>query len=357
MSSKDIKQDAASFLSRLRQTARLLKILFLEFRTFIICSSAAFFLSAYLLFKIYPIQELPSHHHTFLGVAYDTLQMTFFQTPIPFVDDWRLIPVFFGLPLLGLLVIAEGVVQLGHLLVYRRNYSREWQNMLAATYENHIVVAGLGNVGFRVIEHLKRCGENVICIERNSECSFLPELEKYEVPSVIGDVKNAQTLEKASIKKAKAFLAVTTDDLANLEAALTARELAPQVRIVIRVFDQRLAQKVEKSFGINSAFSASALSAPVFAQAALSSNILASFEFAGTVVNAFQLTIDSKCPLSLMSIDKVRHDYEVTVMMHERKNLIDWNPPPNTVLQEGDKVLIMADNKNIQTFISSTVSG
>lgn len=334
---------------------RLCRVLLFEFRFFIIISLVAFFASAGMLMLFYPIKELPSHHHSFLGVAYDVVQMTFFQTPLPFVDDWRLVPVFFGLPLLGLLVIVEGFVHLGHLLLQRRTYSREWQNMLAASFENHIVVAGMGNVGFRVVQHLKRFGESVVCIEQNGEASFLTELEEYGVPAIIGDVTNTHVLEKAGIRKAKAFLAVTDHDLSNIEAALTVRELAGGIRIIIRVFDHRLAQKVEKSFGIDGAFSASALSAPVFAQAALSQNLLASFEFGGTVVNAFQLDIEERSPLKGMPIDKVRGDYEVTVLMYQRADQTDWNPCPTTVLQTGDKVLIVTDNKNIQTFINCAV--
>jgi Trk K+ transport system NAD-binding subunit len=323
-----------------------------QFRTFIVCTTVAFLLSTTMLYFLYPVKELPAHHHSFLGVAYDTLQMMFFQTPIPFVDDWRLVPIFFGLPLLGLVVIAEGAVHAGHLLFQRQMYSREWQEMLAATFENHIVVAGLGNVGFRVVQYLRRYGEEVVCIERNGESSFLPELEKMEVPALIGDVRNALMLEKAGIKKAKAFMAVTDDDLANLESSLTARELSPGIRIVLRMFDQRLAQKVEKSLGVNCAFSASALAAPVFAQAALSTNILASFEFGGTVVNAFQLTVESDSPLNGLTTDQVRSNFEVTVVMHQRNGGIDWNPPPSVVLLPGDRLLIVADNKNLQTFLS-----
>ncbi len=308
-----------------------------------------------MLYTLYPIKELPAHHHSFIGIAYDVVQMTFFETPIPFVDDWRLVPVFFGLPIMGLLVIAEGVVSLGNLLLQRRTYSKEWQAMLAATYENHIVIAGLGNVGFRVMQHLKRYNESVVCIERNSESSFLTELEKYDVPAIIGNTTNEHVLEKASIKKAKAFMALTDDDLVNIEAALTVRELVPGIRIVIRVFDHRLAQKVEKNFGINSAFSASALSAPVFAQAALSSNILASFEFGGNVVNAFQLIIEDSSPLKNKKVDEVRALYEITVLMHQRGDEVDWNPAPEIELLTNDKLLIMADNKNIQTFISNGV--
>jgi voltage-gated potassium channel len=337
---------------RLFRLWRLMRILASQFKVFFLVSLGAFLTSATLLYFIYPLQELPAGHHTFLGVCYDTLLMTFFNPPIPFVDDWRLIPVFFGLPLLGLIVIAEGVVNFGQFLLQHRTNSRQWQKMVAATFENHIVVAGLGNVGYRVVEQLHRFGEEVVCIEKDESARFMDELGHLEIPVLIGDITNEQTLREASITKAKAFMALTDNDLANLEAALTVREVVPNVRIIMRMFDQRLAQKIEKSFGINCAFSTSALAAPVFAQAAISGNILASFEFGGAVVNAFQLEIDGKHPLQGLTTEQIRKRHEVTVLMHNRSNVVDWNPPPETQLLPGDKVLILADNKNIQNFLS-----
>jgi Trk K+ transport system NAD-binding subunit len=61
--------------------------------------------------------------------------------------------------------------------------------------------------------------------------------------------------------------------------------------------------------------------------------------------------VEDASPIKAMKIDAVRQEYEVTVLMHQKGNDVDWNPPPDTVLNPGDKVLIMADNKNIQTFI------
>jgi voltage-gated potassium channel len=179
----------------------------------------------------------------------------------------------------------------------------------------------------------------------------MAELAELEVPLLIGDVTNEQALRDASIDKAKAFMALTDNDLANLEAALTVRELTPNMRIIIRMFDQKLAHKIEKGFGINCAFSTSALAAPVFAQAALSGNILASFEFGGAVVNAFNLEISTCHQLQGLTVDAARNQFEVTVLMHSRGEVIDWNPAPDTTLRPGDQVLILADNKNIQNFL------
>lgn len=67
-------------------------------------------------------------------------------------------------------------------------------------------------------------------------------------PTSGGDARFQQTLVGANIGKAKAIPATTDDDLANIEAALDAREINPGVRVVLRLFDdtlEKLAQ-VEK---------------------------------------------------------------------------------------------------------------
>ena len=227
--------------------------------------------------------------------------------------------------------------------------------MLASTYEKHRVVCGLGNVGFRVVENLKRYEQDVVCIEQKTATQFVAEIERLNVPVIDGDATSLAALELAGVKKAKAVIAVTDNDLANLEIALNARELNPAIRAVVRMFDQRLAKKIEKSFGITCAFSTSALSAPVFAQSALSENILASFEFGHTTVNAFQLVVYPGLGFVGKKIDDIRHQYEVTVLMHERKDHVDWNPPPTMVLEEGDKLLILTDNSLAQELFRSSV--
>lgn len=335
------------------RSLRLARILFKEFRFFLITVVLAFTASTLLLYYIYPLKELPRHHHTILGVAYDTLQMTFFEQPIPFVDDWRLVPVFFGLPILGLLVIVDGAVRLGNIVVQSRNFTQEWQKLLAASYEDHVVLCGLGNVGKRVVEHLLEFGEDVVCIENNHDCKFISDMEQLKIPVIIADASRRSSLEQASIGSAKALMALTDNDLNNLETALTAREVNPEIRVVMRMFDQSLADKVKTSLGMECVFSTSALSAPVFAQSVLSENLLSSFQFGNTLLNAYQLPIHDTSAFIGMKIDDVREAYETTILMHQRGNNVDWNPPPDIVLQSNDKLLIMTESHNVKNLLQA----
>lgn len=284
-----------------------------------------------------------------MQAAYCTWMMMFFETPLPFQDDWRISPLFLLLPLLGLVVIAEGVVHLGNLLIQHKRYSREWQKMLAATFENHVIVCGLGNVGVRVVKHLRNFDETVVVIERNEGARFIHEISGEEVPVLIGDARDSKMLESANVSHAKAIVAVTDNDLGNLETVLSAREYNPNIRVIIRMFDQKLAKLVERNMGIHGAYSSSARSARLFAQAAISENILDSFEFGGTVINAVSLEVEASSALAGETIDDVRYKYEVTVLMYEHNGgPVDWNPSPSTTLQIGDKILIMTDREGIK---------
>ncbi len=341
--------------SRFSRFIRLMRVVFIEFRSFFIILVAAMALATTVLYQFYPRAEVPHQSLTVLQSGYYAWLMIFFQTPLPYVEDWRIVPLFFALPLLGLVTIAEGVVHLGNLLFHSKRFSSEWQNMLAATFENHIVVCGLGNVGVRVVQHLRRLKEDAVVIEQNPEGRFISEMAAYDVPVLVGDARDVKILETANIKKAKAIIAVTNNDLVNLEAVLTAREFSPNIRVVIRMFDQKLAKKIEKSLGIGGAYSSSARSARLFAQAAISLDIVDSFEFAGTYINAIQVLIEPNMPLVGQTVDELRRRHEVTVLLHEKHDgELDWNPSPSNVLTVGDRLLIMTDLDGLKRLEPST---
>ncbi|MDR3614545.1 MAG: TrkA family potassium uptake protein [Candidatus Obscuribacterales bacterium] len=313
------------------------------------CAFLAFTISTLLLYSYYPRKLSPTGSITLSQAGYYTLLMTFFESPLTYVEDVKLAPLFYLLPLLGLVTIAEGVVHLGTLLFQHKRYSKEWQKMIATTMEDHVIVCGLGNVGVRVVQHLKQFNEDVVAIESNPDARFVSEVASYDVPVLFGDVRDASLLEQAAVVKAKAIIAVTDNDLANLEAALTAREMNAKIRIVIRMFDQKLAKKVQNFMGIEGAYSSSARSSRLFAQAAISGDILDSFEFGGTVINAMQLMIESESPMVGHPIDDLRNEYEVTILCQEKKNgAVDWNPAPTNKLETGDKLLIMTDVEGLK---------
>jgi voltage-gated potassium channel Kch len=58
---------------------------------------------------------------------------------------------------------------------------------LASTYRNHIIVCGVGKVGFRVILELLSFKRDVIAIELNPDGRFVEKVKELGVPMIIAN--------------------------------------------------------------------------------------------------------------------------------------------------------------------------
>ncbi len=132
---------------------------------------------------------------------------------------------------------------------------------------HHVVVLGLGRIGQRVVEELVARRIPCVAVERNEDAPGVHAARRLRVPVVFADISAPAVLEGLHIPTARCLMAVTDDDGANLAAALGARMLAPDVRVVLRLFDHDLAARVETAFAIHVSRSVSSLAAPAFAAA------------------------------------------------------------------------------------------
>src|SRR6266545_3272815 len=140
---------------------------------------------------------------------------------------------------------------------------------------SHIVVCGLGNVGVKVVQTLRQRGMPVVAVERNEDRSTVATARRLGAAVVIGDATLDETLRSAQVQRCRAVIAVTSDDVANLEAGLVARGHNPDARIVLRLFDTELAGQVDRKMGLGISRSVSILAAPSFAAAVLEQRVTA----------------------------------------------------------------------------------
>src|SRR5262249_45311779 len=85
------------------------------------------------------------NHVFFLMIAQPTMK---------FPSAWYLRPLFFLLPIIGLGAVADSLVRLGYLIFASKQNLPEWQRMVASLHRNHVIVVGVGKVGYRVIQGL-----------------------------------------------------------------------------------------------------------------------------------------------------------------------------------------------------------
>src|SRR5262249_21311715 len=187
---------------------------------------------------------------SFAPACHGVFLMLFLESSLDFPDEWYLQPLFFLLPVLGLGAIADSVIRLAFLMFTKKQNLPEWNRMLASLCRNHFVVIGAGKVGYQVIKGLLEMRESVVVVEMASGTPLLGELFDRGVPVIQGNARMASVLEQAGVRKARAVIVSTSDDLTNLDAAMTARDLNADARIVIRLFDETLASKVAGAFAM-----------------------------------------------------------------------------------------------------------
>lgn len=140
--------------------------------------------------------------------------------------------------------------------------------------QQHYVVCGLGGLGYRIVGHLLAAGHQVVVVEKDINNRFLSGIKDLKVPVIAGDASLTSILKTVNAHQANALIAVTSEDTANLEIALTARSLSAQLPIVVRTQDAEFAQQVHQVFEFDQVMSPMDLAAPAFAAAALGERIL-----------------------------------------------------------------------------------
>lgn len=133
-------------------------------------------------------------------------------------------------------------------------------------YKNHIILCGLGRLGYFVAEELINRGEKIIIIEANENSQHLNHFRKQKIDVYIGNAVQHEVLHDVGVEKCKALIAVTHDDYSNLEIALTARSYQEKIILVLRIFDEAMAESIKLKFDIEHSKSMSYIAAVKFAQ-------------------------------------------------------------------------------------------
>jgi len=139
---------------------------------------------------------------------------------------------------------------------------------------NHAIVGGYGHLGSRIAQELVARGCQVVVVDREAEGHLRPHIEAAGCRPLGGDLRDDYVLTRAGVDRARCFLATTGDDRTNLEAGILARQLSPRTSVIVSLFDQTLASRVERAFDLE-ALSPSYLSSPAFIATATDDSLVA----------------------------------------------------------------------------------
>jgi voltage-gated potassium channel len=287
-------------------------------------------------------------HPVFSEALYATFSLLFFSPELPYPGQWHLQALYFVIPILGLAAVADGVLRFGSALVSKQSRGQKWQVAMASTYHDHIIVCGVGKVGYRVILELLKYEREIVAVEKNPDNRFLEQIQALDIPLLIADARRRENILKAGVQKADAIIPCTDDELTNLDIALEARELNPGIRVVMRMFDADFARRVEKGFGLQVAFSTSALAAPIFASAAMRENILHSFYVGENLLHLSQVRIIPGSPLCNWTVGRLEGEMDLSVICYEKDGCMDLHPYDDLELHADDEILVLASLETLR---------
>ena len=155
--------------------------------------------------------------------------LLFGQPSLDYVEDWVLELLNIVIPPLGLVTVVDGVVRFSYLFNARRRADREWIEVLAESLKGHVVVCGAGRVGYRVTLELLKLGREVVVVEKRADAPFAQVLRDSNVAVLIDDIRSPGSLQRVNVKHAEAIVCATDDDLSNINVALDARKMNPEV--------------------------------------------------------------------------------------------------------------------------------
>ncbi len=181
-------------------------------------------------------------------------------------------------PFMGLVLVGLGIVEFGMFTFTFRYRVTAWNEWLAEEMSNHTILVGAaGNVGTRIVQEL---------VDKNvPTCLITKETERHQedieqmianpgAAVIFGDASRSKTLHLANVSRARACIIVTNDEMLNFRIAIKAKEINPNIKTVVRVFDPVFGNKITNVYGIDATISTSAMSAPAFVAQTLEEGIL-----------------------------------------------------------------------------------
>ena len=291
--------------------------------------------------------------HSPTEAIFIVLTAAFLQPSGEFPKHYALQLFHFFMPLVGIIILAQGFADFGSLLFNRRTRSKEWEMAVASTMKNHIVLVGLGHLGYRVAQRLHEMGKSVVVIELAAATHTVIAARGMGITVIEEDARNSTALEGANIRSAQTIILASQNDAMNLQIALKARSLNPNLQVVIRIFDEDFAHALHDQFGFI-ALSATEMAAPVFAAAAAGADVTNPISIEGQQLSLARLTIASTSSLARKTVGYVEDNYHLNVILLRHDHSSEMHPSDSVLLNTGDTLAVLGGPEELSKLMQDS---
>jgi len=301
----------------------------------------------------YPDESIPPY----INMPYVMLALMVLESPVDLPTEPPLMAFWYALPLVAIYVVGRGASDFVRLFFIRNERRDAWEEAVASTYRNHVIVLGVGHVGLRVIRILTAMGFDVVSIDKENTPEVDAELRRRGVPCILGDGRLPTVLEKAGLRYAQAFIVCTSSDYVHLEAIMHARDMNPDIRIVARMWDDQFSNQLRRFMGVQVVLSASELAAPAFAGMAVGIEVAQTLRIHNQEFSMIRLTVQSGSFLDGETIHDLQTHYDLDIVLHGRGDQVEVHPADAIRVQSGDTLVVFARHDRIVDVVARNRPG
>lgn len=201
------------------------------------------------------------------------------------------------------------------------------------------VIVGGGRVGARTARVLTNEGHHVTLVENNPDIRTL--CEEQGLTTILGDGARESVLQDAGIEEADGFAGLTSDLTTNFAACMIANHYG--CRTVMRI-DEDYREDIYRKYAdeVDEIVYPERLGAIGAKNAILGGNIRAIADIAQNL-QIVQLTVTDDSPMQGYSMEELQLPADSTVLAFGKRNGALEIPQPDSTLERGDRLVVLAD--------------
>jgi len=237
---------------------------------------------------------------------------------------------------------AMEIIVEGEMTGYRK---RKRMDKRISQMKQHYIICGFGRVGHQVAQVFENSHIPFVVID--SKKTTLEELERKNVPSIIGDATSDSILIEAGIRSAKGLIACSDSDVANVYVTLSARVINPDLNIVARAGLKDTEKKLIMA-GANrviSPYFISGIRMAALATQPVASDFLDLVTHGGEVdFNLYELAVPDGSPLAGKTVAEADiRNKSGAMILAIRKNdgSFDLQPKPDSTIDKNNVLVVI----------------
>ena len=301
-------------------------------------------------------------YHVIENMAFfDGLYMTFITISTIGFTEIKSLSIEGRLFTMGIFIFGIGVIsyiasQTTQLLFESELFLQRAMRKRLEKMDQHYIICGYGRIGHRIANVLEDAGLPLVIVENRD--SSIERIQSDKHVYVQGDAQDENILRQAGIDKAKALICTLSSDKDNVFTTLLARELNPELFILVRANENRNRMRISRA-GADKVISPYDIGADRMANVILRPKVE---QFIETMTrdDSQDHTFDevlisegSKLVGKTLAEINVRSTYEVLIIAILREGeRIKFNPKSTDIINKGDSLILLGDLKKIQAFRS-----